>query len=168
MNKKNNLPFYLIAGSIIAVIFLCIIGGLIATGSPTQARLYRLDNARLNDLQQIESMIRDFTSQYKTLPTSTLDIDTRILSNWAYQHIPVDPETGESYEYNKLGENTFELCANFRLSSTGSKKSGQVEYSYVGKPGLGSWNHEAGKHCFTRTVSFVPIPVDDSVMSVIR
>ena len=139
--------------SIIVIVGLCIIAGLVAAGSPKQARIYRLDNDRITDLQSVEQSVRDYASQYHTLPTTTADlVHYQKTMQWYPGPIMTDPETNELYVYQKTGDDTFTLCATFRASSINRSKAGQSSYGYTGPYGVSTWDHEAGYHCFERTI----------------
>jgi len=69
--------------------------------------------------------------------------------------IPRDPKTGASYEYSKLGNLKFELCATFETSSsdqnTGGSKAVPMMYPYPGGE-IQTWQHNAERTCFQRTI----------------
>lgn len=68
--------------------------------------------------------------------------------------VPRDPENNQPYEYSVTGETSFELCAEFSHPSRGNNQSPEVSVpSYPGDPFTSSsWQHDAGKVCFTRTI----------------
>jgi hypothetical protein len=87
--------------------------------------------------------------------------------------VPVDPETGESYEYKDptvlaTTTLTFELCANFSEKSQDLEgRGGYTDSSYPAKdiyydPGFGNakWEHNSGKTCFQRTIDPIKYPVN--------
>ncbi len=137
-------------------------------GSPTKQRLLRLDDRRVNDLQTIQYQIINSWQQKEKLPADLKEL-ANPLSGFS---LPVDPEfqKGKSYEYAVKSPLTFELCATFALPIP----KGWREYSYGGGimpttapayyegkdvsypyPGGGvneSWDHEAGRTCFSRTI----------------
>ncbi|MDQ5954528.1 MAG: hypothetical protein QG583_456 [Patescibacteria group bacterium] len=140
-------------------------------GSPFEQRSLRLDERRVQDLQNIQWQVINYYQQKEKLPESLKDLNNPISGSY----IPVEPEfeKGKAYEYNvKDGVKlTFELCADFALPMP----KGWQEYNY-GKggitpmmegrdvavssypyPGSGggvneSWDHQIGRTCFERTI----------------
>lgn len=136
-------------------------------GSPAKQRSLRLDDRRVNDLQSIQYQVINYWQQKEKLPEN-LEVLANPLSGYS---LPVPPtfEKGEKYEYNVKSKLTFELCATFALPMP----QGWQEYgggngimsrpliakdAMVGSypyPGYGineSWDHEAGRTCFERTI----------------
>lgn len=138
-------------------------------GSPAKQRLLRLDDMRMGDLQDIQYRVINYWQQKEKLPEKLSDLSDPI-SGFS---LPVDPEfeKGNTYEYFVKDKLKFELCATFALPIP----QGWVEYSnsggvmpmmnyYYGKdvsvasrayPNGGvneSWEHEAGRTCFERTI----------------
>lgn len=139
-------------------------------GSPFEQRSLRLDERRVQDLQNIQWQIINYYQQKETLPLKLEDLSNP-LSGYS---LPVEPEyeKGKIYEYNvKDAKNlTFELCADFAQpmpkgwQEYNYGKGGiipmmegrdvAVSYPYPG-PGGGineSWDHDAGRICFERTI----------------
>lgn len=137
-------------------------------GSPAKQRLLRLDDRRIGDLQNIQYQIINFWQQKEKLPQDLPELADP-LSGYS---LPVPPEfeKGEKYEYSVLSPLKFELCATFALPMP----KGWREYSkgvmpmpYMESPGRDvavsypypypggvneSWDHQAGRTCFERTI----------------
>jgi hypothetical protein len=131
------------------LVILSILAGFLIVGTPQEARMYRLDQQKINDLQNIQWQIINFWQQKQALPAG-LDELNDPLSGFT---IPVDVETGESYDYARTSQTSFKLCATFNLAG-GTQQSGR-EYSYtspVGVKGMDTWEHTAGETCFDRTI----------------
>ncbi len=114
-------------------VLAAIIGGLIELGSPMQARLRRLDDRRVIDLQLIAASVDFFWTRHKRLPTSLMELSKEpgmVLISIR------DPQTGRQYEYRILGGDKYQLCAHFALDSG---KEGQ-EISF--------WSHGSGRWCY--------------------
>ncbi len=153
-------------------------------GSPMEQRSLRLDDRRIQDLQSIQWSVINFYQQKEHLPATLSDLSNPISGST----LPVEPEfeKGKVYEYSVKDEAklTFELCADFALPMP----KGWQEYSY-GKggivpmmegrdmavssypyPGGGtneSWDHEAGRTCFERTIDrdiYPPYPNPEPIM----
>lgn len=134
-------------------------------GSPAEQRQFRLDDRRVQDLQSIQWQVISYWQQKEKLPEN-LDAMKDPISSWM---APVDPEfeKGMTYEYKKLGDLKFELCATFSLPmpegwneySGGGiypmYKEGRdmaVSYPYPGGGVNESWKHDVGRTCFERTI----------------
>ncbi|MFM7088241.1 MAG: DUF5671 domain-containing protein, partial [Candidatus Paceibacterota bacterium] len=130
-------------------------------GSPNTQRLLRLDERRIQDLQNIQYQVINYWQQKEKLPALLSDVATPI-SGYV---VPVDPEfhKGFTYEYAVKDKLSFELCATFALPIkkgwSESRGGGMPIYmdNNVSTPlvvgGVNeSWAHEAGRACFTRTI----------------
>ena len=145
------------------VILIAIIGGFFIVGSPAAQRERRFDEQRVYDLQNIQSTIAYsyYTSKQK-LPAS-LDGLRNDISGFM---VPVDPQTGQSYQYRIIGQLSFELCADFKTSG---QESAMSKYSMPAAiergplvQGQQNWQHGIGRVCFSRTIDpdfFKPQPV---------
>lgn len=157
----------------LTVAILLVIGAItysfMIIGSPMKQRALRMDDRRVNDLQSLQYQVINFWQQKEKLPADLKEL-ANPLSGFS---LPVDPEfeKGMSYEYIVKGPMTFELCATFAQPIP----KGWREYSYGGGiayptmapiyyekdsvsypyPGGGvneSWDHQAGRTCFSRTI----------------
>jgi hypothetical protein len=142
--KSNQRKLFAISAAVL--VLLAIVLGFVFMGSPATQRKIKADNQKISDLQQLESaIIYEYWQMKGSLPESLDELNSLI------RYIPlVDRETNEPYIYNKLSDLSFELCAEFNLSSD-QNSSTYPEMSYrVGKNG--NWNHSAGEYCFERTI----------------
>ncbi|MFA6251491.1 MAG: DUF5671 domain-containing protein [Candidatus Paceibacterota bacterium] len=150
----------------VALVILVIVCSFIIMGSPAKQRLLRLDDRRVSDLQSIQYQVINYWQQKEKLPTTLSELSNP-MSGYS---LPVDPEfeKGKVYEYIPKDKLSFELCATFSLDMP----KGWQEYNYGGGvipmyaekdiavssypyPGGGtneSWDHKAGRTCFTRTI----------------
>jgi hypothetical protein len=145
--------------------FAVIIYSFTVMGSPIKQRALRLDQKRIEDLQNIQSQVVTFWQQKEKLPATLAELIDP-LQNW--QTLPRDPEFSDTrtYEYKKTGDKTFELCATFTepIPQGWHENTGGGVYpiAYDGKdiatsaPVTNSlnesWDHQAGRTCFTRTI----------------
>jgi hypothetical protein len=130
---------YLVYG-VIAAFIISIVGGVVIAGSPQKQRALGLDRQRVQELQQIENAIVTYWRQKDTLPESLDPIDETV----GFYGDITDPETTERYTYRITGDLSFELCAEFDLSSNEDPGFNDRETS--------RWRHDAGEACFTRTI----------------
>jgi hypothetical protein len=129
-----------------------IIASLLVVGSPAQQRDARLDQQRVSDLQSIQSNLIDYWQDKEAIPGTLVALEDDIIG---YRN-PVDPVTGEAYEYVVTGDLSFQLCATF---ATESDDSGLGTYTtpmmyrsgYMGKD-VDLWSHAEGRVCFDRTI----------------
>ena len=116
----------LFAAGATVVVCAAVVGGLVLNGSPSQVRLHRLDEQKLNDLRSIARGVESFYASQDELPGSL----QAILGPYEL----VDRDTGEEYEYRRTGEVTYELCATFHLALDNHDDR--------------RWSHAAGHQCF--------------------
>ena len=120
--------------SIASVVVLgSIVAGVILVGGPAEGRIERLDDERVEDLQEIMRAVDRFWSDQEQLPGTLEDLarDPREQVN------TMDPASAEPYEYAVLDENTYRLCAVFDGESRPLRRAA-----------ADFWSHSGGRHCF--------------------
>ena len=123
------------AGVLVGSYLIVVIAGLYVVGSPLQARLERLDERRVSDLQVLSTGIDTYWEQHSRLPDSLQELAAD--RAFRYGDRIRDPQTQEVYEYTRRAGRTYVLCASFALASTRER------------PGVSDfWNHQAGRSCF--------------------
>lgn len=127
------------------LILVSLIGGFLQIGTPAQQRKIQLDEIRVNDLTSLQYSILNSYEASHALPDSLESLSS---SGWT---IPTDPETEASYEYTRVAETTFELCANFSTASEPVDRT-RTSYKEYGFLTVSDWTHNAERTCFTRTV----------------
>ncbi len=142
-------PFSL---AVIAGVLVAVIAGFFIAGSPQQERLRQSDERRVSDLQYLQNQIVYYWQQKEALPKNLSDLEDPLRG----VSVPVDPKTSELYGYEVTGDQEFSLCAIFSLPSLEVNIT-PVRYEYGS---VMSWEHEAGKACFDRTIDedFFPKP----------
>ena len=90
-----------------------IVGGFFIMGSPFTLRMKRFDERRVNDLQNIQYQIVNFYQRKGVLPNSLDELKDPI----AGFNIPLDPDTIRPYDYEKISDLSFKICADFSLES---------------------------------------------------
>ncbi len=177
---KSSLIFRIGA---IALVLFAIFYSFSVIGSPMKQRALRLDDRRVGDLQNIQYQVINFWQQKQKLPADLVELSNPLTGSV----VPVEPEfeKGMKYEYNVLDANAlkFELCATFALPMPegwheyGGGGGGfpipymeyaardmAVSYPYPGGGANESWDHEAGRTCFERTIDkdiYPPYPKPD-------
>lgn len=140
----------------LALIIMTVVSGVLIMGSPSQVRLYRLDDQKVDDLQSIQWQIVDYWQTYEKLPKTLSDL-TNNISGYA---APQDPQSGEAYGYEVIPgkQPAFKLCATFNAQDqdvSPAELARPAYTSYAGSDGgllQDSWWHTEGDVCFTRTI----------------
>lgn len=129
-----------------------IISGFFIMGSPFALRMKRFDERRVGDLQNIQYQVVNFYQRKGSLPNSLDELKDPL----AGFNIPLDPDTGVFYGYEKESDLSFKLCAEFSLASDeqiGSKGiSRPVPVFYGDNTVNENWRHSSGKQCFDRKI----------------
>ena len=147
-----------------AAVLLAVIAGFFIVGSPQEERVFRFDEQRVFDLQTIQGQLVSFWQTKERLPQNLSELSDPISGFIS----PKDPESGQDYTYEKTGNLSFKLCANFsrpsrELGTPGAKPAVpavglEAPFSYFGSE---NWQHDAGSVCFERTIDperYPPIP----------
>ncbi len=138
------------------LVVVSIVAGFFIIGTPGEARQYRLDDQRVQDLSSLQSQILSFYQQKQVLPGSLSQLADPTL----YYNVPVDPQTGAAYEYRKTADLGFELCATFARETRNRVVTGMTVPESYGIKGDTNWQHDAGRTCFVRSIDpdfFPPI-----------
>ena len=120
---KNNdrvLKAFFLASLILVVIIFS--ASWFFVESPKTARERKIDNIVLNNIYSLENYINIYYEKNKELPDDLLDLRQATGVSFSDKMFN-DPETGEEIGYKKLGEKSFELCANFRTDSYESRRN---------------------------------------------
>lgn len=145
------------------LVLALIIWSFSVIGTPNEQRAWRLDERRTQDLQSIQWQVINFWQQKEIIPESLDELKDPISSYM----LPFDPEfqKGRVYEYRKTGDMSFELCATFTADMPQGWQEGYggsrpflgnyaedaaMSYPYPGTSD--SWDHDAGRVCFARTI----------------
>jgi hypothetical protein len=147
--RKARVVGWSVAGLMIA----SIIAGFFIVGTPWEARLYRFDEQKVSDLQQLQGEVVSYWQAKQELPATLSDVVDPIMG----YTVPTDEQTGAPYEYAVTGKTTFELCATFNAKTQpyalpGRPVSVSVAPGYPIQAGEDSWYHDAGHVCFSRTI----------------
>ena len=141
-----------------ALVLITIVAGFFIIGTPWQARLYRYDEQKVSDLQNIQYQVVNYYQAKQKLPASLADLIDP-LSGFV---VPVDPQIVTNfeyaYDYQKTANLSFELCATFNAVTQPYAASGRTipmaatPYDAKGLAMQDSWSHGAGRTCFSRTI----------------
>jgi hypothetical protein len=133
------------------VVLGSIVWGFTVLGSPRTQRLYKYDDAKVMDLQNINGAIQSYYSVKTALPKDFTELATL---NYGVNQI--DSQTQKAYEYKKTGNMTYEVCAEFNKASNSNNDGRSVPavYPYGGT----SWTHPEGRYCFPQTINPLQYP----------
>lgn len=109
--------------------------------SPIDQRARNYDMQRVSDLQAIKSQIYTYQDTHSQLPES---LDSLATKGSVAPLRKIDPETNVPYEYRKINDETYELCATF---TTDSKDAQEYANSYMYYEE--DFYHGVGRTCFT-------------------
>ena len=146
LTKSSRIVWRIIAG---VIVIGSIIWGFSVLGSPSTQRLIKYDEQKISDLQNINNQIISYYSNKGVLPKTIEE-----MANGNYYVIQTDSQTQKPYEYKKINETTYNLCAEFNKASNNEKINGKMLTAPIRNPyGTISWVHEAGRHCFSQTIN---------------
>lgn len=130
-----------------ALVVALVVAGLFAVGSPATARKLRADEERSNRITQLHFVLASQVRSEGTLPETLAEVDEEAIRRAGYGFdARKDPESDETFEYRKLSDRTYEVCATFHLSSDDRRTE-----DFGGYPE--EISHRAGRNCFERTVT---------------
>ena len=122
--------------------------------SPKEARMRRLDQNLLNNINTLENSVNSFYTDNGTLPE---DISELKNTNYYFeQNSFIDPETGVPIEYKKTGDKSFEFCATFRMSANANNINSRA----TTMPTYGPFDrnsYEAGYNCLKGNLWSEPV-----------
>ena len=142
-------PSSLFSWFITACVVASVAGGLLFMQSPTQVRLKKIDNVRVSNLRALENTIVAFHRKYKKLPESLEEM--RRPDVFPVANNLKDP-TGKAYEYRKIDDRSYELCAFFDTDTLSEDESKETPYTPY------QWPHKPGRYCFGLNVEEIPLP----------
>jgi hypothetical protein len=130
--KLQSPTVFGIGSSVVVLTAIC--AGIVAIDSPGEARMRRLDEQRVQDLQSVSRAMEDYRRTHGGLPA---DLERIIQPNSPPILRLRDPESQVFYEYEPSGTDSYELCAEFQATSNGD---GNLSNRF--------WDHGPGKTCF--------------------
>lgn len=145
---KSVISRYVALLSMVSVI-ASIVGGFFLVGSPMTQRLLRMDEQRVSDLQTIQSQILNQWTSKGKIPDQLIALNDPLYGFT----VPLDPFTKQPYEYQKMGDHRFSLCATFSKDSLSNIDNARsVPMMYPQPNGMDYWVHKNGRVCFERTI----------------
>jgi len=133
---KNNISRIFKISVVLFVIGIIAIG-LYFVGSPQQARMKKFDKQKISDLQRLSHFIDGYYRENEKLPDKLEELK----QNKPNLNI-TDPQTNKEYQYEKIENGKYKLCAEFNNSQT------DVKRYYPTPRGGEKWNYQQGESCF--------------------
>jgi hypothetical protein len=128
--------------------------GFWVLGSPDQQRLMALDRQRRQDLwgmaNDLNMSKQAQLGKDKWVLPETLSVGT---DQSGAPRLRQDPVTQQPYEYKRLSETTYQLCAKFATDTSTYPLRNPTQQRW--------WHHPKGRHCFKFNVN-APVPADYS------
>jgi hypothetical protein len=116
-------------------VVLGLASGFFANGTLAAQRATAADERRADDLRRISQMLRSRREGEKGKPAG-VPLNQDALEQEGFSYIQLhDPITQELYEYRRLGDSKYELCARFDTSTEGDKLVSET------------WKHPTGRRC---------------------
>ena len=135
-------------GLAVVVVVIAIVAGLMVLPPPSEERVRRLDERRVEDLRGIARAMDLYWTRHGRLPASIADLSGEPGVNVSTR----DPGTGQDYELRLLDEPTYELCASFeRTTAESGEPAGRAE-----DVSEDFWSHGVGRRCFRLDAQEVP------------
>ena len=123
-----------------AIVLAAIGAGLSITGGPQHRRLIKLDNQRERDLVDLERNLGSYYSEKHQLPSQLSALSTVNIEAGTF----VDPQTRHAYDYQKISNEQYRVCAVFSLPSPVNREYRSYDMAFS--------NHPQGKSCYLRVV----------------
>ena len=115
-----------------------VVAGMFVLGTPSEERVFRLDERRVRDLGAIAESVDVYWMRYRRLPGSLDDLRTDLGAAVSVS----DPASGAAYEYRVVEDDSaYELCAMFERDSSSPERPSFDNF----------WSHRAGRQCFRRS-----------------
>ena len=152
-----------VAGAVGFLVIATILSGFFIIGTPGQVRLYRFDDGKVTDLQNIQYQIISYYQSQGVLPAALSDLNDTL----GGYSVPLDAQNGVAYSYATTSVLSFKLCATFNaITQSNSPTETAMAYPTVPEGGVGrdlaasSWFHRAGSVCFPRTIDPKRYPIN--------
>jgi hypothetical protein len=120
-----------IAASLVMV--ATIVAAIAATGTPSERRMVKLDDRRVDDLRALETAVDEHFKQHARLPDGLAEVGRKPGNTLSL----VDPDTGAPYVFVPGVGRHYQLCAVFATDTGVTSEENASE-----------WQHGIGRHCF--------------------
>jgi len=147
LTKSSRIVWRIIAG---VIVISSIVWGFAVLGSPRTQRLIKYDEQKITDLRSINNQVTNFYSNKGYLPKNMEEV----VAYENYYVVEIDSQTQKLYEYEKVNDTTYNLCAEFNKSLRNEISNGKMMTAPIGNPySTKSWIHPAGRYCFEQDIN---------------
>ncbi len=129
--------------SSLVVVAIVFVSSWFFVDSPKIARERKIDQKLLNNIYSVESYVNIYYEKKEILPESLNDL-SGVIDGGMSEESMIDPRTGDRIDYTKLGDESFQLCANFKTDSYESERN----RAYPVYMDDGSKVYVEGQNCF--------------------
>ncbi|MBD1915336.1 MULTISPECIES: hypothetical protein [Cyanophyceae] len=145
MNKTFDNQTFDRAFAVVATVAvgLAIAAGFWVLGTPGRQREIAADRQRLQDVGTIAQRLHE---RYLT-DNDSFELPATLEAS----ELRNDPLTNQPYEYERLSDREFNLCATFDTDSSTHRLTAQES-----NPDAERWQHPEGRHCFEFDVAEYP------------
>jgi hypothetical protein len=152
---KSSRTLIAVAASV--AVAALVIAGLFAVGSPATARKFKVDQRRVEHLVELHRVLLQHFVDQGELPGSLRALNGSVFEFYGGVDPQFDPETGRVFEYRRLSDRQYEVCARFHTLSDDPRSPNPVFREYRPPDDvvlIGSYlGHKPGRNCFHRTVT---------------
>ena len=145
--NKSMLALFVAVASFIVIATLGLSFSII--GSPLEQRNFKLDETRVQQLSDLTQQVIYYRQTFGKVPEQLTD-----LAKNGYNE-PRDPKTGNQYEFKRISNMKFELCATFERETRPLDVGARDGMTRPLMPGIAHgyvWKHTMGKTCFEREI----------------
>jgi len=128
-----------------AAVVLAIIGfGFYLTGSPSENRVLRRDELRVQDLSKIKRQIDNAFRSEEATTVSLEAVFEACKGESSYRCVQMQGINRDDFELIVDGSDSYQLCATFEREASLTRSTGRADTS--------PRNHGAGRHCYTHRI----------------
>ena len=124
------------AGIVSTAVVAAVAAGIYLLRSPSEERTLRLDQRRVADLRTLSGAVDVYWTRHQRLPASLDELRSEPVGRLDLS----DPASSSTYEYRRLADRSYEVCATFERDSSARERPA----------GDGVWAHRLGRQCFPR------------------
>lgn len=122
-----------------------IITGFFFIGSPSEQRLRKLDNQKIQSIENIRAVLDQYYLTNKKLPQDLTELNSLKYNGANF----VDQQTQKNFGYKAIDDTNYQLCATFNLSNY----SWDYRKKYNRTVQSSDYSHPSGDYCYDLTAS---------------
>jgi type II secretory pathway pseudopilin PulG len=162
--KKIDTALAIIAVIVVAVL----IAAFVTNGNPFEKQKQARDQQRLSGLSQISTEVQNYYQKNKKVPDNMTQLDTTYLQDLR------DPQTNNPYEYQKVDDERYKLCATFETNTKEQNAKERIAMPPYSEE-YPDTTHPTGNHCIQYKIPYylketpppVPTPLNSPTPTVL-